>query len=162
MAQEAEQLMSLLLTEVAKKLQDEPQADLKQLVAYLKAGLEQNSQMNHAASRMIQINQDDAKSFQTLVEGGTALVGVHYHVDKDTLKAVLDTFITEQKPTPIGIRQNIPLSSTNKFVGRTRELEHLHQQLQRHDEVAIAAVEGMGGVGKTELAIQYSLRHLSR
>ncbi|MGI2909587.1 tetratricopeptide repeat protein, partial [Tolypothrix sp. VBCCA 56010] len=63
-------------------------------------------------------------------------------------------------PKPTGFRQNIPKSSTDKFVGRARELERLHQQLQRNNEVVIAAVEGMGGVGKTELAIQYSLLHL--
>ncbi len=63
-------------------------------------------------------------------------------------------------PKPKGIPQNIFSSSTDKFVGRERELEHLKQQLQHHDEVVIAAVEGMGGVGKTELAIQYSLLHL--
>ncbi|WP_370460823.1 tetratricopeptide repeat protein [Brasilonema octagenarum] len=45
-------------------------------------------------------------------------------------------------------------------MGRSRELERLHQQLQRNNEVVIAAVEGMGGVGKTELAIQHSLLHL--
>ena len=63
-------------------------------------------------------------------------------------------------PKPTGFPQNIPLSNTDKFVGRERELEHLHQQLQRNNSVVIAAVEGMGGVGKTELAIQYSLLHL--
>ena len=61
---------------------------------------------------------------------------------------------------PKGIPQNIISSSTDKFVGRERELENLNQQLQRHDQVVIAAVEGMGGVGKTELAIQYSLLNL--
>jgi tetratricopeptide (TPR) repeat protein len=63
-------------------------------------------------------------------------------------------------PKPTGFPHNIPTSSTDKFVGRERELERLHQQLQRNNEVVIAAVEGMGGVGKTELAIQYSLLHL--
>lgn len=61
---------------------------------------------------------------------------------------------------PTGFPQNIPNSSTDKFVGRERNLELVHQQLQRNHEVVIAAVEGMGGVGKTELAIQYSLLHL--
>ena len=63
-------------------------------------------------------------------------------------------------PKPTGLPQNIPNSNTDKFVGRERELERLHQHLQRNHQVVIAAVEGMGGVGKTELAIQYSLLHL--
>ncbi|MEH2063571.1 MAG: tetratricopeptide repeat protein, partial [Nostoc sp.] len=63
-------------------------------------------------------------------------------------------------PKPTGFPQNIPASNTDKFVGRERELERLHQHLQSNHSVVIAAVEGMGGVGKTELAIQYSLLHL--
>jgi tetratricopeptide (TPR) repeat protein len=63
-------------------------------------------------------------------------------------------------PKPQGVPQNIISSSTDKFVGRERELESLNQQLQRHNQVVVAAVEGMGGIGKTELAIQYSLLNL--
>ncbi len=63
-------------------------------------------------------------------------------------------------PKPKGYPQNIISSSTDKFVGRERDLENLNQQLQRNNQVVIAAVEGMGGVGKTELAIQYSLLNL--
>ncbi|MEM9276181.1 MAG: NB-ARC domain-containing protein, partial [Cyanobacteria bacterium P01_F01_bin.143] len=61
-------------------------------------------------------------------------------------------------PPPItGFPQNIPRSNTDKFVGRNNELINLHQQLVRQGEATIAHIEGMGGIGKTELAIFYSL-----
>jgi tetratricopeptide (TPR) repeat protein len=58
------------------------------------------------------------------------------------------------------IPENIPPSATVEFVGRDAELAELHQLLQESGKVAIAAVAGMGGVGKTELATQYAKRHL--
>ncbi|MFW9259191.1 tetratricopeptide repeat protein [Nostoc sp. CALU 546] len=59
------------------------------------------------------------------------------------------------------IHQNIPPAVPfEKFVGREAELEKLHQQLQTSRQVAIIAVAGMGGVGKTELATQYAKQHL--
>ncbi|MBO3464400.1 NB-ARC domain-containing protein, partial [Aetokthonos hydrillicola] len=161
MADIDEQIL-LILTEVAKKLKDEPQADLRELVAALKAVLAESSQLASAASRMNQINLDDAKGFQTVVEGGIAQIGFHYHFDIQTidkLKAVLYTFITEQKHTPTGIPQNLPRISIAKFVGRHQELKILHQQLQIKDQVIICAIAGMGGVGKTELALQYAHYH---
>ncbi|MEA5466463.1 tetratricopeptide repeat protein [Leptothoe sp. PORK10 BA2] len=42
-----------------------------------------------------------------------------------------------------------------EFVGRQDELKTLHQKLQGSDQVAIAALAGMGGIGKTALAQQY-------
>ncbi len=46
-----------------------------------------------------------------------------------------------------------------KFVGREAELQTLHQMLQENNQVAIAAIAGMGGLGKTELALQYAMAH---
>jgi tetratricopeptide (TPR) repeat protein len=53
----------------------------------------------------------------------------------------------------------LPLSGATKFVGREEELQQLHQLLQENDRVAIAAIAGMGGIGKTELALQYANKH---
>jgi tetratricopeptide (TPR) repeat protein len=47
----------------------------------------------------------------------------------------------------------LPQMGVNLFVGRTHELDTLHQLLQRYDQVAIA---GIAGVGKTELVLQYA------
>ncbi|MEH1868354.1 MAG: tetratricopeptide repeat protein, partial [Nostoc sp.] len=60
----------------------------------------------------------------------------------------------------------MPLSGVVEFVGREDELQNLHQLLQDNKQVAMsttgyayAAIAGMGGVGKTELALQYAIQH---
>ncbi len=59
-----------------------------------------------------------------------------------------------------GIPNSIPFSGDTPFVGREPELEQLHKMLQAQGTVAIAAVQGLGGIGKTELAIRYATRHI--
>ncbi|MBE9052531.1 tetratricopeptide repeat protein [Nostocales cyanobacterium LEGE 11386] len=49
------------------------------------------------------------------------------------------------------------MSGVVKFVGRENELQNLHQLLQENNQLAIAAILGMGGLGKTELALQYAM-----
>ena len=66
-------------------------------------------------------------------------------------------------PTPqeiVGIPHNLPTSGVAQFVGRDDDLDSLHQQLQSGATVVISAVAGMGGIGKTELALQYAYQQL--
>jgi tetratricopeptide (TPR) repeat protein len=62
--------------------------------------------------------------------------------------------------TPSAVPYNVPHRGTLHFVGRDEDLETLHQQLQTASTIAISAIAGMGGIGKTELALQYALKHL--
>jgi len=94
---------------------------------------------------MNQNNSDNAGGYQTHVgDGGTAYIGVN-HICQSSAPS---------KPIP----NNVPKSSPN-FVGRETKLEQIHAQLQNGQGVIVCAVEGMGGVGKSELVFQYAQRY---
>lgn len=67
----------------------------------------------------------------------------------------LSTVSSSALPSPY---DTIPHRAVHPFVGRTHELDTLHQHLQNYHQVAIA---GIAGVGKTELAIQYAKANLN-
>jgi tetratricopeptide (TPR) repeat protein len=58
---------------------------------------------------------------------------------------------------------NLPFASLGDlFKGREDDLRNLEEQLKQHGAAAIvqpASITGMGGIGKTRLAIEYALRH---
>jgi tetratricopeptide (TPR) repeat protein len=64
-----------------------------------------------------------------------------------------------EKYQPKNTPHNIPSSNTIQFVGRAETLVELDHKLKESGHLAITAVKGMGGIGKTELAIQYALVH---
>ena len=159
--------MSDLITELcqltAEILQEHPHADAARLVGLVKQGIVANSQLGQAIQgdrQLIQINEGNARGFQTLVTGGIANIGIHLNdVKRETLQEVLqealgDLLKSLQKQIPSNVRQG-----SKNFVGREDELAEIHTKLQEGQGVIVCAVEGMGGVGKTELALQYATRY---
>lgn len=75
-----------------------------------------------------------------------------------------DWTILNLKDSPNRIKRgpiaNKQLPNQNlKFVGREAELAHLHTQLQTGNLGALTVLHGMGGAGKTSLALEYLYRY---
>lgn len=57
---------------------------------------------------------------------------------------------------------NVPFARNPFFTGREQELEQLHAQLHQRQTVAVGqtqGISGLGGIGKTQLAVEYAYRH---
>ncbi|MHC5916510.1 MAG: NB-ARC domain-containing protein, partial [Nostoc sp.] len=75
--------------------------------------------------------------------------------DGDIIIRVGNITISGKRPdiAPIQLKRN-----PNKyFVGRKEALKNLETQLSKETRLAITAIKGMGGIGKTELALQYAI-----
>jgi len=60
------------------------------------------------------------------------------------------------------IIQTLPYPRNPFFIGRDQELEHLHGRLQQKQVAAVGqtqSISGLGGVGKTQLAVEYAYRY---
>ncbi|GAP99709.1 tetratricopeptide repeat protein [Leptolyngbya sp. NIES-2104] len=156
-------LITYLCQIATTELHEAPQATTQQLADRLKRAVEQNQALQAALQsddRLIQINQGDVTAFQTLVSGGIANIGVHLHgADEAKLIEIVREVLRSFQP--VGIPQNLPSNGTATFVGREADMAALHDQLQQSERVVIASIHGMGGIGKTELALQYALRHFA-
>ncbi len=57
---------------------------------------------------------------------------------------------------------NIPYGRNPLFTGREEVLQELHEQLTRRQKASLTqtqAISGLGGIGKTQTAIEYAYRH---
>jgi SEFIR domain/NB-ARC domain len=112
----------------------------------------------------------------------------HYMLDSEDTYAELYSFLTGQAgvtPSELGPLKtlartrvpplkfdtpgkrtihNLPFPPNPLFTGRAAELEALSRGLQQGGATAVmqmVAVHGLGGVGKTQLAVEYAWKHLS-
>ena len=125
------------------------QGEISALDAKLwRSEFEIKAQLPQDSGGMKQDNRDKSTGFQTNVTGGNVYNAETININEQKSP--------ESEPKRLGPPHNLPYSGVSKFVGRSTELENLHQQLQRRERVAISAIAGMGGIGKTELALQYA------
>ncbi|MBD2482101.1 NB-ARC domain-containing protein [Planktothrix sp. FACHB-1365] len=66
---------------------------------------------------------------------------------------------TDNLPQPRNNCFNFGIKDQKYFVGRDAALAELHHLLQERGKVAVCAVSGMGGIGKTELMLQYAKQY---
>lgn len=87
----------------------------------------------------------------------------YVEINEAAIAAIVAAIRHSAAPVPTqSIPHNLPRTGAAQFVGRDAALRELHQQLQQHERVAITAIAGMGGVGKSELALQYATEHLKQ
>ena len=87
-------------------------------------------------------------------DGSAAAVGGDVTTVQAGRRARLAQVPVPSPPAGVAVTSNLPQRAL-VFTGRTQELAQLRQELT-HGRVAVVAVRGMGGIGKTQLALEYA------
>lgn len=101
----------------------------------------------------------DAADEESAARAGSGVTDAPYSSPTPGLKAASQERKTDEPPPVWG---NVPLRNPN-FTGREELLDQLNRQLAPGGATAVlpAALHGMGGIGKTQMAVEYIYRHLA-
>src|SRR5216684_589472 len=107
-------------------------------------------------------NHDEA--FANIVEAVHKVIGelASKQAGRDANVKISPTSTTTQaaSPKPSQPTWNVPFERNPFFTGREDILANLHQALNTGNPAALTqAISGLGGVGKTQTAIEYAYRH---
>ncbi|MEM7760987.1 MAG: NB-ARC domain-containing protein [Cyanobacteria bacterium P01_A01_bin.40] len=75
--------------------------------------------------------------------------GIYINVERDNHPS-LESNSSENIPS------NLTRTGSANFVGREEQLVKVYELLKHNETVSISSIAGMGGIGKTELALQYA------
>jgi hypothetical protein len=104
-----------------------------------------------------------AEAVEVLVDAVRQVAGSRDHGRRSPVPPVYpdDTIAADAGPRPPGaslpVVWNVPRRNPD-FTGRDGMLNRLHDELRGGSRVAVQALHGMGGVGKTQLALEYAHR----
>jgi tetratricopeptide (TPR) repeat protein len=73
------------------------------------------------------------------------------------VKTEFENILSQPASPKKNIPSNLRYQGSDHFVGRDEVLDEIGKRLKQDSQLAICAVSGMGGIGKTELAVQYVL-----
>jgi tetratricopeptide (TPR) repeat protein/DNA-binding XRE family transcriptional regulator len=103
------------------------------------------------------VNRWEQGSFLPKQKGIVLELAKHLRLDEQETRQLLEASLTALSP-----HWAVPLLRNPFFTGREEILEALHAQLGVDQTVALtqsSALHGLGGVGKTQIALEYAYRH---
>jgi hypothetical protein len=82
------------------------------------------------------------------------------HVSERSSNNKLFLVYSNEPIASFAVQFTVPeVSRVDHFVGRSEELDAIHRSLESDGSQKIAVVNGLGGMGKTQLALAYAKRH---
>jgi tetratricopeptide (TPR) repeat protein len=124
-------------------------------------GSPKRKRTNHAATE--QVAQGERSIAVEKVIDGVLVTGDLAHIDQRKIVLYAEEYLRAAQDVPAPPRtHNLPRPPSLVFVGRQKELRLLSQSLSGGVGVITQTIYGLGGVGKSELALQYAHKNLGR
>jgi len=85
-----------------------------------------------------------------------------FHASEDRWRSCLPSYLSgiQTSPFPPEPLWNVPFPRKQFFTGREALLKRVHTQLRTAQAAALGqTISGLGGIGKTQLAVEYAYRH---